>query len=376
MRILQLTKRYWPHRGGVERHVRDLATGLVATGEASVEVLVAADRRESRGWNDDGVRVTTVPAYGRPLSLDLAPGYLRAVGQALALRPDVIHLHEPHPLGLLAWAWYRHRMPPLVVTWHADIVRQRLLLPAYGPAQRWILHEAKAVITPTERHVTASAFLPTVADKCHVVPFGVDVARYIDAGAATAGDAMRRTWGNPARVVLFVGRLIYYKGLPVLLDAMAGIDGTLVLAGEGRDRAALEAQAARLGIAGRTHFLGDVPESDLAALYHACDVFVLPSTAITEGFGLVQLEAMACGKPVVSTRLPTGVAVVNRHGVTGLTVPPGDVGALGDALNRLLHDRALATAYGTMARRRVLESFSRERMVADTFALYRSVTSR
>ena len=125
--------------------------------------------------------------------------------------------------------------------------------------------------------------------------------------------------------------------------------------------------------ASRVRFLGDVAESDLPALYHACDVFVLPSTASTEGFGLVQLEAMACAKPVVSTRLPTGVAVVNRHGVTGLTVPPGDAHALGEALNRLLTDRALATTYGTMARRRVLESFAREQMVTDTLALYRSV---
>jgi rhamnosyl/mannosyltransferase len=267
-------------------------------------------------------------------------------------------------------------MPPIVVTWHADIIRQRLLLPVYGPLQRWLLREAGAIIAQTERHVTASAFLPAVAAKCHVVPTGVDVARYLDPSSPMAGAAMRRGWGDPSRVVLFVGRLIYYKGLPFLIDAMAGIDGTLVLAGEGRDRAALEAQAVRLGIADRVRFLGDVPESDLPALYHACDVFVLPSTANTEGFGLVQLEAMACAKPVVSTRLPTGVAVVNQHGVTGLTVPPGDAPSLGEALNRLLGDRALASAYGAIARRRVLESFSREQMVADTMALYRSVARR
>ena len=373
LRVLHLTKRYWPHRGGVERHVRDLATGLVAGGDAAVEVLVAADGGASRTWDDDGVHVTEAAAYGRAWSLDLAPGYLWAVRAALARRPDVVHLHEPHPLGLLAWAALRHRMPPVVVTWHADIIRQRLLLPLYGPLQRWLLRESGAMIAQTERHVTASAFLPAVAAKCHVIPTGVDVARYLDAASATAGAAMRRGWGDPARVVLFVGRLIYYKGLPVLLDAMADVDGTLVLAGEGRDRAALAAQASRLGIAGRVRFLGDVAEDDLPALYHACDVFVLPSTASTEGFGLVQLEAMACAKPVVSTRLPTGVAVVNRHGVTGLTVPPGDAASLGEALNRLLQDRALASAYGAMARRRVLESFSREQMVTDTLALYRSV---
>ncbi|MFM7197406.1 MAG: glycosyltransferase [Chloroflexota bacterium] len=373
LRVLHLTKRYWPHRGGVERHVRDLAIGLVATDGAAVEVLVAAGSATSGTWDDDGVRVTEAAAYGRAWSLDLAPGYQWAVRAALARRPDVVHLHEPHPLGLLAWAALRHRMPPVVVTWHADIIRQRLLLPLYGPLQRWLLREAVAIIVPTARLITASNFLPAVERKCRVIFLGIDAAPYLTESASAGGEAMRLAWGDPARVVLFVGRLIYYKGLPVLLDAMADVDGTLVLAGEGRDRAALAAQASRLGIAGRVRFLGDVAEDDLPALYHACDVFVLPSTASTEGFGLVQLEAMACAKPVVSTRLPTGVAVVNRHGVTGLTVPPGDAASLGEALNRLLHDRALATAYGAMARRRVLESFSREQMFTDTLALYQSV---
>jgi rhamnosyl/mannosyltransferase len=374
--VLHLTKRYWPHRGGVERHVRDLAIGLVANGDAAVEVLVAADGGGSRTWDDDGVRITAVASYGRAWSLDLAPGYLWAARAALARRPDVVHLHEPHPLGLVAWAALRHWMPPVVVTWHADIIRQRLLLPVYGPLQRWLLRKAGAIITATDRHVTASAFLPRVDTKCHVVPYGMDARPYLDPTCAMVGAAMRRRWGDPARVVLFVGRLIYYKGLPVLLEAMAGIDGMLFLAGEGRDRVALEAQAARLGIAGRVRFLGDVSEADLPATYHACDVFVLPSIASTEGFGLVQLEAMACAKPVVSTRLPTGVAVVNQHGVTGLTVPPGDAGALRSALDQLLRDRTLAAAYGEAGRRRVRESFSREQMVTNTLALYRSVAHK
>ncbi len=376
MRILQLTKRAWPHRGGIERHVRDLATGLSATGEATVEMVVAAGAPRSRTWFDGQVRIDEVAAFGRPWSLDLAPGYLGAVGRALDRAPDVVHLHEPHPLGLVTWAAMRHRMPPTVVTWHADITRQRLFLPVYGPLQRLLLREAPAIIAQTDRHVSASAFLPAVASKCHVIPTGVDVARYLDVNAPMAGVTMRRAWGAPARVVLFVGRLIYYKGLPVLLDAMAGIDATLVLAGEGRDRGALEAQASRLGLAGRVRFLGDVPESDLPALYHACDLLVLPSTAITEGFGLVQLEAMACAKPVVSTRLPTGVAVVNRDGVTGLTVPPGDVAALAKAISRLLDDRAFAAACGARAQARVLAEFSRDQMVADTLALYRAVARR
>ena len=205
-------------------------------------------------------------------------------------------------------------MPALVVTWHADILRQQLLRPLYGPVQERLLAEAGAIIVATERHVTSSAFLPAVTSKCHVVPYGMDTAPYSHPSAVEAGRQRRASWGNPDRVVLFLGRLVYYKGVPVLLDAMARTDATLVIAGEGRDREALQDQASRLGIADRVRFIGDVPEADLPSVYHACDVFVLPSTAAAEGFGLVQLEAMACGKPVVSTTLPTGVAIAAPAG--------------------------------------------------------------
>ena len=375
MRILHLTKRYWPHRGGVERHVRDLASGLVADAGASVEVVVAGDGASHRTFADNGVRVTAVASYGSLWSLDLSPGYISAVGHALRRSPDVVHLHEPHPLGLVAWRYWQARrpMPPLVVTWHADILRQQLLRPLYGPVQERLLADAGAIIVPTDRHITSSAFLPAVASKCHVVPFGMDTAPYTHPSAGEAGRQSRASWGNPDRVVLFLGRLVYYKGVPVLLDAMARTDATLVIAGEGRDREALQDQAARLGIADRVRFIGDVPEADLPSVYHACDVFVLPSTAAAEGFGLVQLEAMACGKPVVSTTLPTGVAIVNRDGETGLTVPPGDAGALASAMTRLLDDRAFADACGTRARTRVQTHFSRESMVTATMALYRDM---
>ena len=375
MRIMHLTKRYWPHRGGVERHVRDLASGLVADAGASVEVVVAGDGTSHQTYADNGVRVTAVASFGSLWSLDLAPAYASAVGHALRRSPDVVHLHEPHPLGLVAWRYWQTRrpMPPLVVTWHADILRQRLLRPIYGPVQERILAEAGAIIVATDRHITSSAFLPAVAEKCHVVSYGMDTAPYTNPSAVEAGRQRRATWGNPARVVLFLGRLIYYKGVPVLLDAMLRTDATLVIAGEGRDREALQDQANRLGIADRVRFIGDVPEAHLPSVYHACDVFVLPSTAAAEGFGLVQLEAMACAKPVVSTRLPTGVAVINRDGETGLTVPPGDAGALASAMTRLLDDRAFADACGTRARTRVQAHFSREAMVTATMALYRDV---
>ena len=120
-------------------------------------------------------------------------------------------------------------------------------------------------------------------------------------------------------------------------------------------------------------FTGTVPDSDLPALYHASDVFVLPSVTRAEAFGMVQLEAMACGKPVVSTSVPSGVPWVNQHEVTGLVVPPGDVVALATALRTLFADSTLRERFGAAGRRRVAQEFTSARMAERSVALYREV---
>jgi rhamnosyl/mannosyltransferase len=182
---------------------------------------------------------------------------------------------------------------------------------------------------------------------------------------------LRRRLGLPEgeKVVLFVGRLVYYKGLDILLPAMRSVPGRLLVVGDGPLRGAVERQAAELGIAGRVSLLGGVDDDTLQALYGLADVFVLPSTAKAEAFGLVQLEAMSRGCPVVNTNLPTGVPSVSLDGTTGLTVPPRDVGALARALRTLLEDDALRARYGANARVRA-RSFSTAAIGARVRDLY------
>jgi rhamnosyl/mannosyltransferase len=173
--------------------------------------------------------------------------------------------------------------------------------------------------------------------------------------------------------VLFVGRLVAYKGVDVLLDAMHGVSAVALLVGEGPMRASLQHKAAALGIASQVSFLGAVDDDELAALYQACDVFVLPSVTRQEAFGVVQVEAMTYGKPVISTDLGTGVAWVNQHAVTGLVVPPADPLALRDAMNTLLADPAIRDAMGAGGARRARTVFNVERMTELTLHLYRTV---
>jgi len=174
-------------------------------------------------------------------------------------------------------------------------------------------------------------------------------------------------------IVLFVGRLIYYKGAEHLIRAMKDVDGKLLIVGEGPLEGQLRSLAAELGIEDKVAFLGRIQDREMAAYYHSCDVFVLPSIARSEAFGIVQLEAMACGKPVINTDLPTGVPKVSRNGETGITVPPADPAALTEAINNLLEDSDLRQEYGSNARRRVEERFSIKRMLDDVYRVYEKV---
>jgi rhamnosyl/mannosyltransferase len=174
-------------------------------------------------------------------------------------------------------------------------------------------------------------------------------------------------------LLLFVGRLRYYKGLHVLLDALPEVPAQLLVGGDGPERARLAAQAAALGIGERVHFLGDVSDDDLPALYHAADLFVLPAHLRAEALGLSQIEALASGVPCVSTELGTGTSYANIHGETGLVVCPGDAAALAQAINTLLADPERRRRMGAAGQRRVAALFTRERMVAANEAVYRDV---
>jgi rhamnosyl/mannosyltransferase len=159
----------------------------------------------------------------------------------------------------------------------------------------------------------------------------------------------------------------------VILRALPATTGRLAIVGEGPLRQALQGLASDLGVADRVDFLGAVSDPELLALYHACDAFVLPSVTRAEAFGMVQIEAMACGKPVISTDVPSGVSWVNRHDETGLVVRAGDAAALAGAIRTLCADDVLRRRLGAGGRRRVEREFTAARMAERTVALYREV---
>jgi glycosyltransferase involved in cell wall biosynthesis len=365
--VLHVGKFYPPAPGGMERIVQLLCEGEQATTDSRVLVANTDFTTTRAPWR--GVEVTRSSSLGSIGSVGICPGFPMELWRA---RRDVTVIHEPNPLALVS-DWVSGQRGPLVVWFHSEVIRPRWkyrLL--YRPFLRRVLHRASRIVVSSPNLAAHAEELQDFRDKCVVIPFGIDTGR-LQRTAAIENRVTGIATRFPGPKVLFVGRLVAYKGVDVLLRAMRDVQATALIVGDGPLRVSLEAQAAEAGLTSRVKFLGHLGDEDVVAHFHACDVFVLPSVTRAETFGVVQLEAMACGKPVVSTNVPTGVPWVNRHGVTGLVVEPGDAGSLASALNTVISDPALRARMGAAAQRRVDDDFSVDGMVSLAAGLYREV---
>lgn len=356
--------------GGVERYVFELARGL----QREVHITNIVARRG--GAPDLPLAGSTVYATtwlslaGTPVCPTMP---LHALRLHRARRFDLVHVQFPaDPMAHLA-AELMPRALPRVISWHSDIVRQKGLLRLYRPSLDRLVRSADAIIAATPAHLRASTQLSAVRspERLHVVPYGFDLARF--AARPALADELRAR--HPGRLVIFaLGRHVYYKGFEFLIRALRELpDARLILGGQGPLTAELARIAGEAGVAARVSFAGRIPEAALPAYYHACDVFCMPSLEPAEAFGIVQIEAMASGKPVVCCELGNGVTWVNQHGVTGLVVPPADSAALAAAISRLGDDPALRHKLGGQARDRALREFTTEAMARGTLAVYRQV---
>ena len=369
MKVVHAAKFYPPVAGGMETVIADLARGTAA--QWDVRVVAANTTATTANETVDGVRVVRAATYATANSVPIAPSYPFHLWREHA---DCLVLHEPNPIAGTA-CFLRTPAPRLVIWHHSDLVRPFWAPHTYGHLQRALYRRADCVVVSSP-NLAADSPLVACARRVAVIPFGValDEFRGDDAEGRRRSEQIRARTPGPR--VLFVGRFVYYKGVDVLIDAMSRCPGTLTLVGEGPLEGALRAQADRLGLGGRVVFAGRVSNQDLRAHYRAADLFVLPSVARTEAFGVVQVEAMAAGLPVVSTDLPTGVSWVNRDGETGLVVRPGDSRALGDAIARLLGDEAARREMGRRAFDRATAVFSRDRMIRSFRELVETVVEQ
>ena len=369
MKVAHAFKVYLPHRGGIVSTIQTLCEGLKDRIEPSI--LVSLSQGLGRKEWINGVPITRTSSLKELWAMPITPTYPLHFWH-IARQVDVIDYHAPFPLIDLAVSIYFPEHTGLVIHWHSEIVAQQRTGRMLAPLVKRCLQRADRIIVSTPYHLEISPYLNTVADKCVVIPFGIDLTRWgqLDAQDRDEIEQVRSEFGE---FFLTVGRLVPYKGMDLLIRAMAEVPGRLVIVGDGPLRANLASLADAPGTRGRVNFVGDVSFRRLKALMHACRFFVLPSAAPSETFGIVQLEAMVCGKAVINTDIHPGIGWVARNGQEALTIPALDSTALTQAIRYLQENPAEAIRLGNQGKSRVQQVFSQDRFLQDTLKLYQEV---
>lgn len=369
MRVLHLGKFFPPLYGGIETVTRDLADGLQEAGVPSDVLAFSLDpeaeaaRDRSRPYQVFRARTPWVIA-SMPISL----AYLNEMRQRCN-DYDVLHVHVPNPLASVGLWLFRPRAK-VVVHWHSDIVRQKVLRLAFQPFERWMLKRADAIIAATPPYADSSPSLRDFRDKVTVIPYGVRPLP--DRDDLTDLPPEARTGGH--QIVLGMGRLVYYKGFEHLVDAAALLPDNykVLIVGDGPLRNDLQARIDAAQLGERIMLLGRQPDAQVAALLRHAAVFCLPSIERSEAFGVVQVEAMSAGVPVIATNIAgSGTGWVNAHGESGLNVAIGDAAGLARAILDLTQDPTVRAEFSARARKRYHDVFTIAGMITSVVAVYR-----
>lgn len=379
MRVLHIGKFYPPFAGGMECFLRDLCVAQADSGAQVAAVVHHHERGAPTGDRmEDGVKVFAARIHGQLVYAPVSPSFPRLLGRSLrTFRPRVLHIHQPNLSALAVLFSARARRIPWVIQWQSDVVpsqidrRLALAYRFYRPLEQRLLARSAAVLVSSAPYLEHSSALAAWRDRCHVVPLGLDPRRLTipDDAALAWADGQ---WPGHGLRVLSVGRLTYYKGHDVLIRALAeSPDARLVLVGKGHLERRLHEMVDSLRVGERARIMGFVPDDRLRALLATCDCLCLPSVERTEAFGLVLLEAMHYGKPLIASNIEgSGVGWIVQHERNGLKVPVGEPAALAGAMARLAGDRALARRLGEHGRRRFEREFHIHRVRASIDDLY------
>ena len=384
MRVLHVGKFYPPFAGGMEHFLADL---LPAQQSLGIEVA-ALVHHQGPGWHsevphrgDRGPWIYRAPCLGRMLYVPLSPSFPWWLDRVLReFQPDLLHLHLPNTSAFAALLLPRARRLPWVVHWHADVVtsaidrRLALTYGLYRPFEQRLLNHSRAIIVTSPPYLAASQTLAPWRERCAVIPLGLDPARMVMPAAANLTHA-DRLWGPIGLRILSIGRLTYYKGHEVLIRASTSLPGVRVLiVGQGENRQRLQDLITTLGLTERVTLTGFANEQEVAALLASCDLFCLPSLERTEAFGLVLLEAMHFGKPVVVSDIPgSGAPWVIHQAGNGRLFTPGDANTLVQAVTALQADPQSRHRLGNAGARALQRQFGIDSVARTILDLYETL---
>ncbi|WP_338120161.1 glycosyltransferase family 4 protein [Paraburkholderia kururiensis] len=350
--------------GGVEELIGQICSGAAKRGVTS-EVLTVSRNPTTVDFGDH-------VHHRAKLDVEIASSAFSIAAfkrfAELARDADLIHYHFPWPFADVVH-FATHLRKPTVVTYHSDIVRQKVLLQLYRPLRDRFLASVDKIVATSPNYVATSTVLKRYRDKVEIIPIGLDPASY-----PAPSSARLRYWKDRAgeKFFLFVGNLRYYKGLHILLDSLRGTDFRVIIVGAGPIESELRDQATRLRLS-QVEFVGPVDDDDKIALLTLCRALVFPSHLRSEAFGISLLEGAMFGKALISAEIGTGTSYVNVDSETGIVVPPSDAASLRNAMDSLWADEALATRLGANARKRFEAHFTAERMVESYVAVYDSL---
>jgi rhamnosyl/mannosyltransferase len=367
LNVLHLYKSAPPEDiGGVGVVIQNIARYSSVQGVRH-KVLVCTREAEfhTRQW-PCGTEVLFCPQMVSIASMPVSWSYYQRFKQSLEWA-DLLHFHHPFPLQDLLYLTHlrKQEMPPAVVTYHSDVVRQRLFNGVYQPLAKRFLRSVDAVVATSSNYVGSSRVLASLKRPVEVIPLGINPLVYPPVYPQVQSRLKQQVGQG---FCLFLGALRYYKGLSYLVEAAKRTGIPVVIAGRGNMEAQLRREAEG---AANIHFLTSVSEEEKVALLSLAQVFVFPSHLRSEAFGISLLEAQMMRLPLISCEIETGTSFVNQQDVTGLVIPPADSAALAHAMERLYNDPALCRKMGFAGHARFMGMFTAQKMASRYLALYR-----
>jgi glycosyltransferase involved in cell wall biosynthesis len=381
MRIVHLAKYHSPLYGGMESHVETLASKQAKLGAKVAILCINSFDRNSKlsrrtkteiSFNEEGIQIIKVGRLFSFLKVDFCPSLIFYILYFSKLSDTVFHVHTPNPTMLFALV-LTGKFRNLVVTHHSDAIKQKFLKYIFRPIEHLVYSQASIILTTSKNYQYGSKFLRLYKDKLGVLPLGLDTSVFANPSSTIEAKSQELKAEYGDIIWLSVGRLVYYKSYHIALTALQYVPGKLLIVGTGPLKAKLQKLAHQLNVADRVIWLGKTSESDLVAAYHAATALWFPSNVRSEAFGIVQVEAMASGCPVLNCQIPgSGVPWVCRDQKEGLTSPINHPKVFAAAAQRLLTEPGLRERLSLGAKQRS-EQFGDVLMAQRSLAIYHRV---
>ena len=369
MKILQLGKTY-PLIGGVDKVIFELSKGI-SQREIQCDVLCASiDNKNHEVVSNKYSTFFVTKSFRKIAATWISPQMIFKL-RGIVHNYDIIHIHHPDPMAALALLFSNTKGKKIVLHWHSDIVKQKLLLKFYNPLQNWMIRRADNIIATSSIYAQGSRYINKYVDKTIIIPIGVEVNYGVLSG-------LKKQINNKyvgKKIIYSLGRLCYYKGFEYLIDSAKYLDESYVIliGGTGPLVNKLSEKIEHANIGHKVKLLGKIADNEMGTYFSECTLFCFPSIEKSEAFGIVQIEAMSFGKPIIATTIKdSGVSWVNKHGYSGLNVEPRNSQELANAIKNICENDVVLNQYSLNARQRFEDEFTSDKMIDRILKLYDS----